>query len=161
MKKKKILQDCRNDDKNQIVQGEFDCIMEFIASKMQCKNELEKYYYPEHYPSCQSKEDLKFYFETRIKIYNGSYDNELKHCFEKRCIEESWTADYQTPITRELLHETWQIKEQDIDTTAMFFFQLQHEVNSIIQSLILYIATSIMYNISHRNYEVTELMYLG
>ena len=68
MKKKKNLEDCRNDD----FMKAYDCVMDLIASKMHCKNKLEKSYYPEHYPLCQSKEDMKMYIQTRRKIYNGT-----------------------------------------------------------------------------------------
>ena len=131
MKKKKNLEDCRNDDFTKA----YDCVMDLIASKMHCKNKLEKSYSPEHYPLCQSKEDMKMYIQTRRKIYNGSYDEEIKHCFKKRCIEEFWTAHYQGPMTKELLHQNWQYKDQD--NMAVIVLLLQNEVNSILLLLII------------------------
>ena len=98
MKKKTYLRDCTDDKK----QAEYDCIMKFIASKMNCTIVLaEKKFYPDNYPLCKTKYELRLYAKIRKNVYNGNYSKELKHCFVRRCTEASWIASYQAPITKE------------------------------------------------------------
>ena len=98
MKKKTYLSDCNDDEE----QPEYDCIMKFIATKMNCTIVLaEKKFYPDDFPLCKTKYELKLYAKVRKNVYNGNYSKELEHCFVRRCTEESWIASYQAPITKE------------------------------------------------------------
>ena len=81
----------------------FDCIMEFIVSKMNCSMEWEAKYYPNNYPLCQSVPELKTYLELRKSIYNNEFKNELEHCFSKKCQENEATAELIFSYDEELI----------------------------------------------------------
>ena len=81
----------------------FDCIMEFIVSKMNCSMEWEAKYYPNNYPLCQSVAELKTYLELRKSIYNNDFKNELEHCFSTKCQENEATAELIFSYDEELI----------------------------------------------------------
>ena len=68
MIKKKLVSDCIT---NKQPKGQFDCVMEFIASKMNCSMNFTNEFYPANLNLCQSKEDLKRYIDIKIDIYKA------------------------------------------------------------------------------------------
>ena len=76
MKKKTYLSDCNDDEE----QPEYDCIMKFIATKMNCTIVLaEKKFYPDDFPLCKTKYELKLYAKVRKNVYPINYFE--KHFF--------------------------------------------------------------------------------
>ena len=76
------------------ISQKYDCVMKFIASQMNCSIELEKPYFPEDYPLCQSNEELKSYMDLKLSIYQHLYDNQLQQCFVTKCYKKYWTAKH-------------------------------------------------------------------
>ena len=89
----------------------YECIMKFIASQMNCSIELEKSYFPEDYPLCQSKEELKSYMDLRLSIYQHLYDDQLKQCFETKCYEKYWVAKHWADLNKDILGTLPQLAE--------------------------------------------------
>ena len=70
MSRKKIISNCTTDWRNQ----RFKCVMNFIISKMNCTIKWKKSYYStKDVPICQTKEDLKLYFNIKHNIYKADY----------------------------------------------------------------------------------------
>ena len=104
----------------------YDCIMNFIASKMNCSIDLEKNYFPKNYSLCTTKEDLQSYYNIRLKIYQGLFDEELKSCHEHKCKQKSWISSLQG---QHVVHNSTDYQEND--KMASFSFQMSNkEVNT-------------------------------
>ena len=74
MRKKNLISNCSNENIKKT-----DCIMNFVASKMNCIVEWEKSYFNKNVTLCKSKEDLKLYFTLRKNIYKGFYNKGLNY----------------------------------------------------------------------------------
>ena len=110
----------------------YDCIMNFIASKMNCSILLEKTYFPKNYPLCTTQEDLQSYYNIRLKIYQGLFDKELKSCHEHKCKQKLWVSNLQG---QHLVHPSTgkndNISNGNNDNIAAFSFQMSNkEVNT-------------------------------
>ena len=130
MKKKVSVFNCTD-----IQLKRYDCIMKFIASKMNCSIELEKTYFPKNYPLCSTQEDLKSYYNIRLKIYQGLFDEELKSCHEHKCKQKSWISNLQG---QHVVQKSTDFQEND--NMAAFSFQMSDkEVNIHIYLMCKYI----------------------
>ena len=89
----------------------YDRVMKFIASQMNCSIELEKQYFPEDYPLCQSKEELKSYIDIKLSIYQHLYDDQLQQCFETKCYEKYWIAKHWTDFDIDFLGKLPQLAD--------------------------------------------------
>ena len=119
MKKKVSVFNCTD-----IQLKRYDCIMNFIASKMNCSIELERKYFPKEYPLCSTQEDLQSYYSIRLKIYQGLFDEELKSCHERKCKQKSWAGNL---LGQHIVHYS----NGKNDKTAAFSFQMsKKEVNT-------------------------------
>ena len=117
----------------------FDCIMEFVVSKMNCSMEWEAKYYPNYYPVCQSVEDLKTYIELRKTIYKNEFKNELEHCFSTKCQENYATAELMFVYDEELM--SYFSSDQVGENTSMFIFTKRTEMVSKSQTQLWQIMT--------------------
>ena len=93
------------------ISQKYDCVMKFIASQMNCSIELEKQYFPEDYPLCQSKEELKSYIDIKLSIYQHLYDDQLQQCFETKCYEKYWIAKHWTDFDKDFLGKLPQLAD--------------------------------------------------
>ena len=99
----------------------FDCTMEFIVSKMNCSMEWEVQHYPVHFSTCQSAEDLKKYIELRKSVYNGDeFEEEIRHCFGKKCQQNYAMVDLRMEHDKELLFQYMGLAEYENITTLTF-----------------------------------------
>ena len=133
MKKKTYLRNCTEDKE----QAEYNCTMNFIASKMNCSIALsEKMFYPKHFPLCKTKYELELFIELRKNIYRGYYKEELKKCFVKTCTEASWVASYQAPITKEHNQEIKKVfgYNEKEKLSALSFWMPYSEVSIIFEA---------------------------
>ena len=89
----------------------YECIMSFIASQMNCSIELEKSYFLEDYPLCQSKEELKSYLDLKLSIYQHRYDDQLQQCFETKCYERYWIAKHWADFDKDFLGKLPQLAD--------------------------------------------------
>ena len=80
-----------------------ECIKKFIASQMNCTTKWENKYFPDHYDSCKSKEELKSYLDIRLSIYQHLFDEQLKQCFQPKCYEQYGVANYFTDYNEDLV----------------------------------------------------------
>ena len=124
MKKKKLLTSCTVDAPNR-----FDCIMTFIASKLKCAIELEKFYFPKNYPICKSHEDFKSYIDLRMKIYQGYYEEDLKICHERKCHQNSWNSNLQSQFVMDM-SESW-YGYSSADMAVFTFHMFEKEVRTM------------------------------
>ena len=102
----------------------YDCIMNFIASKMNCSILLEKIYFPKNYPLCTTQEDLQSYYKIRLKIYQGLFDKELKSCHQQKCRQKSWVSNLQG---QHLVHHSTGKNDGNTDNIAAFSFQMSNK----------------------------------
>ena len=120
MKKKVSVFNCTDTQMKRI-----DCIMNFIASKMNCSILLEKTYFPKNYPLCTTQKDLQSYYNIRLRIYQGLFDEELKSCHENKCKQKSWVSNLQGQHV-----VSYSPKGSLNDKIAAFSFQMSNkEVN--------------------------------
>ena len=106
----------------------YECIMNFIASQMNCSIELEKSYFPEDYPLCQSKEELKSYLDLKLSIYQHHYDDKLQQCLETKCYEKYWIAKHWGDLDKEILGtlpQLAQFKDQNLTVVTLGFNDLK------------------------------------
>ena len=82
-----------------------ECLKKFIASQMNCTTKWENKYFPDHYDSCKSKEELKSYLDIRLSIYQHLFDEQLKQCFQPKCYEQYGFATHFTDYNKELLNK--------------------------------------------------------
>ena len=74
MTSRRKIKDCVN--KPNSIQSQ-TCIQKFISNKMQCITPWEGNF-SKRSRNCSSKEDLKNYFDLRMDIYKGKYEEELR-----------------------------------------------------------------------------------
>ena len=98
----------------------FDCTMDFIISKMNCSMEWDVMYYPAQFPTCTSKLDLKKYIELRKSVFYGKFENEIGHCFGKKCQQNYTIAELRMDYDKELLYEYFMSTAKENTTLLMF-----------------------------------------
>ena len=112
----------------------YECIMKFIASRMNCSIELEKSYFPEDYPLCQSNEELKSYMDLKLSIYQHLYDDQLQQCFETKCYEKYWIAKHWADLDKDIVGTLPQLAEfsdQNITVLSIGLNDLEVKSSSI------------------------------
>ena len=82
-----------------------ECLKKFIASQMNCTTKWENKYFPDHYDSCKSKEELKSYLDIRLSVYQHLFDEQLRQCFQPKCYEQYGFATHFTDYDKELLNK--------------------------------------------------------
>ena len=80
--------------------------MEFIVSKMNCSMEWDVMYYPAQYSTCTSKLELKKYIKLRKSVFYGKFENEIGHCFAKKCQHNYTIAHLRMDYDKELFINT-------------------------------------------------------
>ena len=113
MKTNKRISNCNS-------QKIFDCTMEFIVSKMNCSMQWEVQHYPAHFSTCQSAEDLKKYIELRKSVYNGEFEEEIRHCFGKKCQQNYAMVELRMEQDKELLYQYMGLEDYENITTLTF-----------------------------------------
>ena len=110
----------------------FECTMEFIVSKMNCSMEWEVQHYPAHFPTCQSKEDLKKYIELQKSVFNGAFEKEIGHCFGKKCQQNYAKADLRIEMDEEYVYQyhlkTAKENYYTFENTTMLVFSKKNEM---------------------------------
>ena len=115
----------------------YECVMKFIASQINCSIELEKSYFPEDYPLCQSIEELKSYLDLKLSIYQHLYDDQLQHCFETKCYEEYWIAKHWGDLEKDILGTLPQLAEFNDQNLTVVTLGINDQ--EVIFSLILFV----------------------
>ena len=108
----------------------FDCTMQFIVSKMNCSMEWDVMYYPAQYPTCTSKLELKKYIKLRKSVFYGKFENEIGHCFAKKCQHNYTIAHLRMDYDKELLYKYFMNPAQE-NTTLLIFTKKNEMVGSI------------------------------
>ena len=83
--------------------------------------EWEVQHYPAHFPTCQSEEDLKKYIELKKSVYNGEFEEEIGHCFGKKCQQNVAIVDLRLDYDKELYYQYMGIAEESENTTSLIF----------------------------------------
>ena len=86
----KQVTDCDTENK----QNTFDCIEQFLASKIDCRFPwLDKRQFSKNNSKvCNKSEELKLHLEIQLKMYQRTLDDELIEfgCLKRNCLEKSW-----------------------------------------------------------------------
>ena len=121
----KKINNCIEDPKEQ-----FGCIMNFIASKMNCSIPWERQFYSQKLALCESKEELQNYIKLKLDIYNLTYDRELSQCLKSKCFEKVAIPNSKMDFDEELLkYYGWFDEFIGKNISILFFAKTQMNVS--------------------------------